>query len=275
MKFCYNTIVRSKRLIILLAVFGIICAVIIIMSAIFTIYSTEAKCLTNYGEDNSIYTTIESVNREVKSVSDEFRYGNIFLLDEQKVLDAVNKKVAKADAVDVESVFPNKIIVKYYLITEDLQFKVNDEYYVCGENGKILRHGKTDYAKTSDTIISVTPFTEPTIAENSTHVYTEAESYDMKTLKTILSLSNSLVSEGRRAFDKSAYESIDLSNKNSVKIKMRKGVSFRLDVSEDKLADAVQAMVSWYVDMDESKLFSGEVILSYNAQADKIMIYEK
>ncbi|MBQ7227321.1 MAG: hypothetical protein IJX05_02845 [Clostridia bacterium] len=267
---------RNKRLIILLSILGGIAAVIILMSAIFTVYSTEAKCLTDYGDDNSIYSLITVVDDKIEAVADEFKFQNIFLVDEQKILDEVNARVPRAEAVDVECIFPNKLVVKYNLVTEALQFKVGEKYVISGESGKIVRESNNNVAQTSDTVIDVTPNQTPVITEGASYVYSDSDCYDMRALKTILSLSSSLVdSNHQRAFDKSAYESIDLADKNNVKIKMRKGVAFVLAVSEDKLADAVQAMVSWYVDVTEDKLFHGEVLVHYNNVAEKIQIVEK
>ncbi len=240
-----------------MSVLGGIAAIVIIMSAVFTVYVTEAECTTRYGEDGDMYKTILAVNERVTEAADGFKFQNIFLLDEQKVLDEVNAKVPNAEAHDVESIFPNKIIVKYRLVTEDLQFEIGDKYAVAGIGGKIL--SVSDYDRTddggghySDTIVRVTPIKAPNGNSVGQYVYSDADCDDMRALTAIFDLSSALVNvSGSRVFDSAAYRHVDLSEivtRGRITIRMRKGVTFRLLTSDiNKLPEMVRTLVSWYV----------------------------
>lgn len=273
---------RNTRLIILICALGGLAAVIIIMSAVFTVYDTDAVCGTSYAEDGEFYKTVLDVNKEVKAVADEFKLNNIFLFDKDKVLNAVNDKVARAEAYEVECLFPNKIVVHYRLVTEDLQFESGGKYVVTGSSGKIVR--VNDYDATdvngghyNETLISVTPSAPPDSASVCDYIYTDPMSYDMQALNVIVGLPEILVDEdGRRAFDKAVYKSIDLSSASTIIVKTRNGVTFKLLGGSNNLLDKVQSMVSWYVFAEDSKTMRGVATISdvnpkrvtYSAKAD-------
>lgn len=268
---------RNKRLIILIAVLGGIAAIVIIMSAVFTIYNTDAACATDYGDDNSLYPTILEVNEEVKAVADEFRYQNIFLFDEQAVIDAVNARVPRAEAYDIECVFPNKIIVRYNLVSEDLQFAVDGGWAVAGISGKILAVNSYDRTDPdgghySDTIISVTPSAAPDGGAAGEYVFSNRDCADMTSLRVIVGLAESLYDgSGLRAFEKSAYASVDLSDQDLFIIRMRSGLTVRIMIGghEDMLADFVYNMISWYTAASDADISRGTLTVHYSASADQ------
>lgn len=270
---------RNKRLIILICVLGGLAAVIIIMSAVFTVYNTDAVCGTTYTENEGYYQTISEVNAEVKTVADKFKFKNIFLFNKDELIDAVNNEVSRAEAYDVECVFPNKVVVKHNLVNRDLQFKVGEKYIVTGASGKIVR--VNDYDSTSqsgghydETLISVTPYASPDSAEVCKYAYAESSCYDMRALKIILGLPSVLVdSSGRRVFDKAVYSSIDLSNKNTIVIRTRNGVAFKFLGGANALAEKVRTMASWYVFASDADTTRGIVTIS-DVNPEKV-IYSK
>lgn len=243
---------RNTRLIILLSALGGLAAVIIVMSAVFTVYNTDAVCGTAYAEDSKFYQTMLDVGEEVKKVADDFRHKNIFLFDKDAVISAVNAKVARAEAYEVECVFPNKIVVRYKLVTEDLQFTVGDKYIVTGTSGKIVKVNNYDSASESgghynDTLIAVTPYAAPVGETVCEYAYSDRECYDMAALNLIVGLPELLVNKnGKRTFDKASYAAIDLSDKSTVRIKMRSGLTFKLLGGANNLKEKVTSMVSWY-----------------------------
>lgn len=258
---------RNTRLIILLCALGGLAAVIIIMSAVFTVYNTDAVCGTAYAEDSEFYQTMLDVGEEVKKVADDFRYKNIFLFDKNAVIEAVNAKVARAEAYEVECVFPNKIVVRYKLVTEDLQFAVGDKYIITGASGKIVKVNDYDSASESgghynESLIAVTPYAAPTGSQVCEYAY-DGECYDMAALTVIVGLPDVLVDPaGLRGFDKAAYASIDLGDRSTIRIKMRNGVTFKLLGGTNKLAEKVQSMVSWYVFAEDAKTMRGVATIS-------------
>ena len=91
---------RYKRLVILLSVLGGIAVVVIILSAIFTIYSTDAECSTSYGENDSRYQTILEVNKEIRKITDEYKHQSIFFFNEEEIIERVNAEVPRAEAYE-------------------------------------------------------------------------------------------------------------------------------------------------------------------------------
>ena len=249
-----------------MSVLGGLVAVIIVLTAVFTVYNTDARCLTDYGDDKSVIDTINATDPKVIAVADEFKYKNIFLLNEQEVVDAVNSQVLNVEATRVESVFPNKIIVHYYLLTEDLQFSVGDKYIVTGATGKIL--ASNDYDSTvsgnyNDTLIRVVPHAAPESSEVGTYAYSDRNCYDMTTLATILDIASRLQDiEGERVFNKGSMLEIDLSDEHLIYITMRSGVTFRLYGGANKLEEKIRSMASWFVSVEDYKTMRGTATIS-------------
>ena len=238
------------------------------MSAVFTVYNTDAVCGTAYAEGSEFYRTMLEVGDEVKAVADKFKYKNIFLFDKNELIDAVNDQVPRAEAYEVECVFPNKVVVRYKLVTEDLQFAVDGKYVVTGASGKIVKVNDYDSASQSDghyneTLISVTPYAKPDNSKICQYIYSDPSCYDMNALYLIVGLPEVLVDpSGLRGFDKAAYASVDLSDKSTIIIKMRNGVAFKLLGGTNKLAEKVQSMVSWYVFAEDAKTMRGVATIS-------------
>ena len=254
-----------------MSVLGGLVAVIIVLTAVFTVYNTDARCLTDYGDDKSVIDTINATDPKVIAVADEFKYKNIFLLNEQEVVDAVNSQVLNVEATRVESVFPNKIIVHYYLLTEDLQFSVGDKYIVTGATGKIL--ASNDYDSTvsgnyNDTLIRVVPHAAPESSEVGTYAYSDRNCYDMTTLATILDIASRLQDmEGERVFNKGSMleiaERIPAGNEEQlIYITMRSGVTFRLYGGANKLEEKIRSMASWFVSVEDYKTMRGYATIS-------------
>lgn len=274
---------RNKRLIILLSVLGGIAAIIIIMSAIFTIYSTDAECQTPYGENAETYADIQSVNAQIRKVADDFLYKNIFLFNEQELLDRVNAEVPRANAHDVECIFPNKIVVRYYLVSETMQFKKGDRYVVTGELGKVMRVNAYDSVDPNgghynERMISVIPSSEASVNDTVGQTVCAEDSYDMTVLRTILDLSDRLIDTdtGNRAFDKTNYAMIDLSDRRNLTIRMRNGaangtygITFRLGDGTDMLAEKLRAMASWFTSSPQENVAGREATVSkYYSEAE-------
>lgn len=259
---------RNIRLIILLCVLGGIVAVIITLTAVFTVYSTDARCMTDYGDDKSMIEIIDKTNAEVTKVADEFKYTNIFLLNEQSVIDAVNEKVLTAEATRVECVFPNKIIVHYNLLTEDVQIQSGDKYLITSSTGKILKvndYDSTDKVNSehySDTLIRLIPNEEVHSQTVGTYI-SDTNGYDRSTLSTMLSTVQKLQDKnGDRVFNKGSIAEIDLTSKNTITLKMRLGVKVRLLGGVNRLEEKIQTLASWYVYVEEYKTMSGTATIS-------------
>lgn len=269
---------RNKRLIILLSVLGGMAVLIIVMSAIFTVYHVEARCISRYSDIDSV----TPVSAEVAAVAEEeVKYQNIFLFDEEELLEQVNLKVARAEAVDVECKFPNTVQVKYKLVNEDIQIQTADGYLVAGSSGKIIISDDVDRTDISsgteynDSLIKVTPYIMPDNSQVGKYLYNDKAAYDLTALGILLEYSSLLVDPDTfNEVFRPSYESIDLSSTSVITVTMKSGLIFKLnslssarfDKDTESLKAAVTAMVGWYVDVatDDQKK-SGTVTVNYNA----------
>lgn len=253
---------------------------IIVMSAVFTVYHVEARCVSRYSD----IETVAPVSAEVASVAeDEIKYQNIFLFDEEELLEQVNLRVARAEAVDVECKFPNTVQVKYKLVNEDIQIKTADGYVVAGSSGKIIISDsidRTDVAsgvEYNDSLIKVTPYSSPDNSGVGEYLYNDRSGYDLTALNILLEYSSSLVTPDTfEEVFRPSYESIDLSSSSIITIKMERGITFRLnsrtsarfDKDIASLRQAVTAMVSWYVDVAvKNDLGNGTATVGYSDAA--------
>ena len=269
---------RNKRLIILLSVLGGIAVLIVIMSAVFTVYHVEARCLSRYSDQEEVAAVSAEV---VKAAEDEVKYRNIFLFDEEELLERVNLKVLRAEAVDVECKFPNTVQVKYDLVSEDVQIKAGDGYLVAGSGGKIIISDEIDRTDSSgseyiDSLISVTPYASPENSQAGRYLYNDKNAYDLQALYLLIEYSSALVEPGsdQEVFRPSSIKSIDLSSTSIITVEMKSGVTFKLnsrtsarfDQDVESLENAVKAMVGWYIDADrpEEEKSSGTATVSYS-----------
>ncbi len=254
---------------------------VIILSAIFTIYSTDARCSTTYAENDPRYETILSVNNEIRKVADEYKTQSIFFFSESDLIKEVNEKVPRAEAYDVECVFPNKIVVRYNLIEESVQIKCGADYIIASASGKIMdvRKDDTSYVTVggeNNTLISVVPYSSPNDINIGHHLYDDPKCYDMAALDIIVGLADNLVdASGDRAFDKSNYAEIILADSHSeeslrdITVRMRGtangdrvGITLKLQGGGlHNLELKMKSFAAWYISHPD-KIYGGTAIIT-------------
>ncbi len=261
---------------------------IIVMSAVFTVYHVEAHCLTPYSDQE----TVASISAEVaQAAEEEVKYQNIFLFDEEELLDRVNMKVLRAEAVDVECKFPNTVQVKYNLVSEDVQIKFGDKYLVAGSSGKIIISDDIDRTDVSagidyiDSLISVIPYASPENSSVGKYLYNDKSAYDLVALDLLIEYASSLVDKDTEegVYLSSSYKSINLSDTRKVVVKMERGVTFelesrlssRFDRDTESLKTAVREMISWYVSDETPEAYkeSGTARVAYSDEFGKYAVF--
>lgn len=253
---------RNKRLIILLSVFGGIVVLVIVMSAVFTIYHIEALCVSHYSPTQN--EEISEVSGQVIEAADDFMYRSIFLFDEEELMEAVDSKVIRAEAVNVECVFPNKIQIDYRYVSDDLQIYNEDDgtYIIAGTSCKITRISEEPIDSSDSPVMTVTPFEKPVSNVPGEYLYS-VDSFDRIAMAMLTTYAESLEKPsdaGSKVF-RASYDSVDLSRGGGdpsvgggiIEITMRSGFTFRLECRSDgsfeeggDLERAVNAMVSSY-----------------------------
>ncbi len=287
---CFDIIqdMRNKRLIILLSVLGGIVVLIVVMSAVFTVYHIEARCISEYSPPQE--ESINEVSEQVVEAADDFMYRSIFLFDEEELIDTVNSNVIRAEAVNVVCVFPNKVQIEYKYVDDRLQVydESSGKYIIAGASGKITRISDNDESSSQNSDIAMLiPAASPDNATEGSYLYNEKEAFDRMAINTFISYAESLKSasgNGGKVF-RAAYRTLDFSDAlksgmtggAKIKVVMRSGFEFDIYGSilesgftfNDKptLEKAVGAMVSFYYTATNSDIINsdsdGKAIVQY------------
>lgn len=275
---------RNKRLIILISVLVGVVALIVIMSAVFTVYNIEARCVENYTAAKE--EEIAAVNAEVETAASSFKYRSIFLFDEDELASAVNSAVARAEVLNVECLFPNKVRVEYRYVDDDVCVFSGGKYLVAGSYGKITR--VSDRAEEVGDIISVTPSSAPSGSAVGQYLYADG-AFDGMAIDVFLNYAESLVNSDGKHF-RSMYKSIDLSEALSympkITVVMEDGLTFEVNGSlnmagenstfadRGTLEKAVSALAGFYAEHGPEtqgtvtvQYIGGEFVVSSNPSA--------
>lgn len=285
MRFVIISYMRNKRLIILLSVLGGIVVLIVVMSAVFTVYNIEARCVSDYSPTQE--AEIGRTSDDVEAAAADFMYRSIFLFDEDELAETVNSKVIRAEVTDVVCVFPNKVKIEYAYVDDRVQIfdEASGRYIIAGASGKITTTSDNDMSETQDSeVIAVIPSSAPDSVVPGTYLYGE-ESFDGMALDVFIDYAESLEPSGGggKAF-RAAYRSLDLSEALTsgmtggakISVVMRSGFVFDINGSvldkdftfadRETLMSAVRAMVSFYSDAGNSDAINdsdGRAVVQY------------
>lgn len=252
----------NKKLIVLLSIFGGIALIIILSSVIFAVHTVSASCV------NDIDTALDS--QVVESADADG--ASIFFLDEDAIVDKVDSSVVNAEMISITKIFPNKILLNYNKLYNDIVFKVNNKEYLSSASGKI-QSIDTDSADCISVVLGGTP----TSLEVGSY-FNDKSSDDIVALDTIINELYRLEdTDGNQVIYKNAFESIDLSGADVV-ITTSTGARFELycnpDTNEradsDKILEQLAVAVSMYIDDDCPK--TGTYTVTYtNMQGSYIV----
>ena len=246
---------RNKKLVILISILGGIALLIILASVIFSVRTVTAVCRNSVDEQ---------LNADVVEAAD-ISFASIFMINKESITKKINDNVVYAEVKAVERVFPDKINLIYYKLSEDIQFKVGETYYKASSSGKVLGVGKS----TSDVVAEVT-LGNPAVSPSVGSYFNNADSEDLSTLKVLYDNLDLFEYHGSQPLNKGIYAKIDLSGSDvvittatGVKFDLRCGVDNMKRAGEDKILEQLRIAVEMYVSGLFSKT-SGRYIVSYN-----------
>lgn len=121
---------RNKRLLIIFGILLSLTLLIAIGSAIFSIKMVNAYC---YNSDD------EALMAEVQQFEDGLIGKSIFSLDEQSLIEEVEKKIGGIKVVNIERLFPNRVSINYVKLYDYFEVCHDGKYYISGIDGRILK----------------------------------------------------------------------------------------------------------------------------------------
>lgn len=119
---------RNTKLIIILSIVATLLVAIIVTSATFLVRHIDAY---NYYEENSEYDQLCIDASGIKNGK------SMFFIDEQKVIENIEKKYPNVNVINVERKFPDRVSINYVVCDNLFQFLNGDKYYQCYSSGKI------------------------------------------------------------------------------------------------------------------------------------------
>lgn len=96
---------KNKRLLVILIIFGVITLAVILGSAVFTVSSVELKWETT----TNIFSTVDS--DDIIDAGDFDMGQSVFLSEKQTYIDNIERAYPYIQVVNIETVFPNKLVV--------------------------------------------------------------------------------------------------------------------------------------------------------------------
>ena len=123
---------KNKRLAIFLGIFIFLAVIVILTSTVFTLHAVEIEFVGDVGEFAEQTTQIKE--------SGEFKYGeSIFLASKKTYTARIEKATPYLRVINIETVFPNKLIVHMAKREECFVIKMsNNKYAVTDEQMKVL-----------------------------------------------------------------------------------------------------------------------------------------
>lgn len=125
----YNDM-RNKRLLIIFGILLSLTLLIAIGSAIFGIKTVNAHCYNVKVDDKLIAQVLED--------TDKIKGRSIFFLNEDELIDSIEKRVGGIKVVNIERLFPNRISINFVKLYEYFEVYYNGNYYISGIDGRVL-----------------------------------------------------------------------------------------------------------------------------------------
>lgn len=124
---------KNKKLLICMVIFAFLVTVVILTSTIFALQNVTI---------NFVSTTDKFVGVEQSLIeSGNFKYGsNVLFLNKNNYISKLEKNNPYLKVVNIETVFPNKLVVNCAQRTEVFAIKLQDNsYIICDEDFKVLK----------------------------------------------------------------------------------------------------------------------------------------
>ncbi len=120
---------RNKRLLIIFGVLLSLTLLIAIGSAVFSIRTVTAYCY-NYDDDVLIERVLQNKSKLMGK--------SIFALNEDALIEEVEKNVGGIKVINIERLFPNRVSINFIKLYDYFETKYNGFYYKFGIDGRIV-----------------------------------------------------------------------------------------------------------------------------------------
>lgn len=257
---------RNKRLLVLLSIFVAITLVVVLSSVTFSVKQVYGYCYND--EDPALCATVSS-SEYVGNIVGK----SIFMVNESKIKESIEKKNPSVKVINVEKKFPNLIYVNFVKIFPYLVYETADSALLVSNESKILSTAvkETTYLNQVKLITDATP--------TSTQVGQAlfgASTAENEVIAQIMGVMQRIDLHSRVV---DMFEFIDLTKtfKNGLTyIKTRSGVYIELQNGKDDIGNKLVTAISVYVSDQTQYMTSGTIIVpkAGSAQYSKDNRYE-
>ena len=140
---------KTKVLTIFFSVFGIIVLLVILSSTLFSVKSISV----NWQSTKSVLNSV--LDEEIISTSNIKSGTSVFLVSKTKAKNFLEKKYPYIKVLNIETKFPNKIIIHAVERNEVFAFQKDDEYFITDSDLKVLKVESGEYVSSNNNPIKV------------------------------------------------------------------------------------------------------------------------
>ncbi len=131
---------KNKRLIILLSIFSFIILLVVLSSTVFTVRKNSIS--VEWHREG--LTFMQNQNQSI--VEKIVEHENIMFYDKDRATKILEEEFPYLKVLKIEKKFPNKIVVHATERSEQYSIKVDNDYYVLDDSGKVLnKYSATDF----------------------------------------------------------------------------------------------------------------------------------
>ena len=256
---CYYIVMKNKKLVILLSIFGALVLVILLTSTIFCVRNVSVNWLTTRQGLTALQD--ESV---VKSA--DVKMGkSIFLLKTEEIAENVERKYPRIKVVSIERKFPNGVVIHVAEREELFSIKINDRLYaIVDSEGKVLET-RTDYVsnESGENPINVT-LSNYLQGDDDFVVGYMIRSDRIRGI--IQKLSTSLAESHYNPMNaKGLFKSINinLAYKSTLEFETRYGIQMKMLDLDNYLTEKMMVGIACYEVQQKKCITSGKIVVAY------------
>ncbi|MBE5731044.1 MAG: FtsQ-type POTRA domain-containing protein [Clostridiales bacterium] len=246
---------RNKRLLIIFGILLSLTLLIAIGSAVFSIKMLNAYCYNS--DDEVLMSKVQQFEKDLIGKS-------IFSLDEQALIEEVEKEIGGIKVVNIERLFPNRVSINYVKLYDYFEVCYDGNYYISGIDGRILK--KQEQSRDSEVIKIKLNLTE--VPEVGGY-FSSADRFEA--LQDMIQMLEKL--NYRETNAPALIESIDLvSSESAIYVQTRSGVLIKI-LQDDNAGEKLRKALSLYTARPEYRT-SGMIIvvnsneIFYSQQSD-------
>ncbi|MBR2971211.1 MAG: hypothetical protein IKC48_05410 [Clostridia bacterium] len=233
---------RNKRLLIIFGILLSLTLLIALSSAVFSIKMVNAYCYNS--DDKELMTRVQQFEDRLVGKS-------IFSLDEQSLIEEVEKEIGGIKVINIERLFPNRVSINYVKLYDYFEVRYENNYYISGIDGRILK--KQEESQGSEVIkIKLNLSEVPEVGGNF------SSSDRFSALQDMIEMLEKL--NYRETNAPALIESIDLtSSETAIYVQTRLGVLIKI-LQDDNAGEKLRKALSLYTAKPEYRT-SGMIIV--------------